>query len=291
MTRLAPLAPVTLAARALGGGLAQRLRAADRRGRVHSAFARAVNVEWLEPGGGLLTLHGPSPLAAPFAMALTAWPEAHQRASWELEPGLPVLARDGRLVVGGLAVDWRCAPVTDLRVTPGAEHARATRDRLVNALASFAHLGGAASLASVPGCAARAAAAGAIRDRDPRAFARASRSLMGLGEGLTPAGDDWLVGALAALHRLGQHWAFEDGHLASVLVGEATGRTTTLGAAFLGHALAGEFSEPARDLAAAESLSSARAAAARLSAMGATSGADTLAGMRAAVHMLREPSS
>ena len=289
MTRLAPFAPVTLTARALGGGLAQRLRATDRRGRIHSAFARAVNVEWLEPGGGLLTLHGPSPLAAPFAMALTAWPEAHQMAAWELEPGLPVFSSEGRLVAGGLEVEWRCVPVTDLRVTPSAEHARATRDRLVNALASFAHPAGAAGLASVAGCTGRAAAARAIRDRDPRGLARASRSLMGLGEGLTPAGDDWLVGTLAALHRLGQHWAFADGHLASVLVGEAIGRTTTIGAAFLAHALAGEFSEPARDLVTAESLPRARAAAARLAAMGATSGADTLAGMRAALDALGAP--
>ena len=289
MTRLAPCTPVTLAARALGRGLAQRLRATDRRGRIHSAFARAVNVEWLEPGGGLLTLHGPSPLAAPFAMALTAWPDAHHMAAWELEPGLPVFSSEDRLVAGGLEVEWRGVPVTDLRVTPGAEHARATRDRLVNALASFAHPAGAAGLASLAGCAARAAAARAIRDRDSRSLARAARSLMGLGEGLTPAGDDWLVGTLAALHRLGQRWAFADGHLASVLVGEATERTTTIGAAFLAHALAGEFSEPARDLVTAESLPRARAAAARLAAMGATSGADTLAGMRTALEALGAP--
>jgi hypothetical protein len=286
MTRLAPFAPVTLAARALGRGLAQWLRATDRRGRIHSAFARAVNVEWLDPGGGLLTLHGPSPLAAPFAMALTAWPDAHHMTAWELEPGLPVFSCEGRLVAGGLEVEWRGVLVTDLRVTPSAEHARVTRDRLVDALASFTHPAGAAGLASLAGCAARAAAARAIRDRDSRGLARAARSLMGLGEGLTPAGDDWLVGTLAALHRLGQHWAFADGHLAAVLVGEATRRTTRIGAAFLAHALAGEFSEPARDLVTAESLPRARAAAARLAAMGATSGADTLAGMRAALDAL-----
>ena len=290
MTRLADLVHTRHTARALGAGLARRLGATDRGGRVHSVFTRAVNLAWLEPGGGLLTLHGPAPLAAPFAVALTAWPEDPGSHPWSLEPGMPVRVRAGHLVVGELDVDWRCARVTDLRVLP-AERAGATRERLMNALGSVAHLAGAAGLASVPGCAARAAASGAIRDRDPRALALASRALMGLGEGLTPAGDDWLVGALAALHRLDQRWAFEDGHLASVLVGEAAARTTTIGAAFLAHALAGEFSEPARDLMTADSLPCARAAAARLSGMGATSGADTLAGMRATVQMLREPCS
>jgi len=94
---------------------------------------------------------------------------------------------------------------------------------------------------------------------------------------------------LAGLHRLAQRWAFEDGHLASALVEEAPARTTTVGAAFLAHALTGEFSEPVHDLVTAEALPRARAAGARLAVMGATSGADTLAGMRAALDALGAP--
>ena len=290
MMRSAAFAHATHAARALGAGLARRLQAVDLHGRVHSVFARAVNVEWREPGHGLLTLHGPAPLAAPFAVALTAWPEhrpsdAWARA-WGLEPGMPVLARDGRVLAGGLVVDWSGARMVELRVLPCAEDARAIWARLAGALADFDDLDGAAGLAAAPGRAARAAAAEAIGGRDPLALTHAARALTGLGEGLTPAGDDWLVGMLAGLHRLGQRWAFENGHLASVLVGEAPARTTTVGAAFLAHALTGEFSEPVRDLVTAESLSRARAAGARLAVMGATSGADTLAGMRAALDAL-----
>jgi hypothetical protein len=271
--------------------MARRLGTSDIGGRIHSVFARAVNIEWDMPGPFLLTLHGPAPLAAPFGMALEAWPDDHPSCAWGLEPGLPVLGRAGRLEAGELEVDWRCARVTDLRVTSWAGEAQSIRDRLTGALTDFDGPDGAAGLASAPGRAARGAAAVAICERDPVALARAARSLMGLGEGLTPAGDDWLVGALAALHRLAQRWAFTGGHLASVLVGEAPARTTTVGAAFLAHALGGEFSEPARDLMTAVSPSSARAAAARLAAMGATSGADTLAGMRAALQMLGDPSA
>ncbi|HET6367797.1 MAG TPA: DUF2877 domain-containing protein [Pseudomonadales bacterium] len=281
MTRLAPSVHAPHAARALGAGLARHLATRELDGRVHSAFARAVNVEWNEPGGALLTLHGPAPLAAPFAMALAGWPEEHG-----LEPGVPVVAKEGRLCAGALVVDWVGATVVDLRVSPCVEDARAARDRLARALAPFDERAGAAGLSAAPGRVARAAAAGALRGRDPVALAQAARSLMGLGEGLTPAGDDWLVGMLAVLHRLAQGWVLEAGHLAAVLVGEAPARTTTVGAAFLAHALGREFAEPVRDLVTAESLSRARAAGARLAAMGATSGADTLSGMRAAVHAL-----
>src|SRR2546430_15360010 len=41
-------------------------------GRIHSVFERAVNVLWGD--GHLLTLHGPGPLAAPFAIALERLP-------------------------------------------------------------------------------------------------------------------------------------------------------------------------------------------------------------------------
>lgn len=275
MTPLASLVSAIRAARALGAGLARRLETGASDGRVHSVFARAINIE---VGGALLTLHGPGPLAAPFAVALMAWPDGHG-----LEPGMPVFATPPRVVADGFVLDWSGARMVDLRVAPVAENARATWHRLFGALTDFDGLAGAAGLAAAPGRAARAAAVEGMRARDPRALARAAHSLLGLGEGLTPAGDDWLVGALAVLHRLAQRWAFAEGHLASVLVGDAAARTTTVGAAFLAHAVAGEFAEPARDLVCAASLAPARAAAARLAAMGATSGADTLAGMRAAL--------
>ena len=54
----------------------------------------------------------------------------------------------------------------------------------------------------------------------------------------------------------------------------------------LRHAIAGQFSEPLRDLAMADSPSAARAAVTSLARMGATSGADTLEGMRATLEAL-----
>ena len=54
MTRLASSVHATHAARALGAGLARHLATRELDGRVHSVFARAVNVEWNEPAGALL---------------------------------------------------------------------------------------------------------------------------------------------------------------------------------------------------------------------------------------------
>ena len=61
-----------LRARALGTGLAARLGAVPRlSGPPTSVFTRAINFEAAD--GALVTLHGPGPLAAPFAIALASW--------------------------------------------------------------------------------------------------------------------------------------------------------------------------------------------------------------------------
>lgn len=101
--------------------------------------------------------------------------------------------------------------------------------------------------------------------------------LAGLGVGLTPAGDDWLVGAML--------WAWlaspDPPSTCSAISQAAAPRTTTLSAAYLRAAAAGRFSAPwHRLLAAVCSGSDAEleAAAQGLLAVGHTSGADALAG-------------
>src|SRR5215468_9944765 len=66
------------------GGLSlERLARSAQPGRVHSVFDRAVNILWGD--GRLFTLHGPGPLAAPFALALERLP-----ARAALAPGMPM---------------------------------------------------------------------------------------------------------------------------------------------------------------------------------------------------------
>lgn len=78
------------------------------------------------------------------------------------------------------------------------------------------------------------ALADAVRHGDPVGAGRAARGLVGLGPGLTPAGDDVLVGLLSALSLLSGPPAMVRAVLAA-----AAGRTTELSLALLRHAAAG----------------------------------------------------
>jgi hypothetical protein len=101
--------------------------------------------------------------------------------------------------------------------------------------------------------------------------------LTGLGNGLTPAGDDFLVGATLA------SWLAhpDPGPLCCALAEVAPPRTTTLSAAFLRAAARGECSAPWHALLTALSEGAERkieAALREILTHGATSGADALAG-------------
>jgi Protein of unknown function (DUF2877) len=99
--------------------------------------------------------------------------------------------------------------------------------------------------------------------------------LVGLGPGLTPSGDDFLVGALAALDALAQtnmHAAL--GHA----VVAAADRTSPMSASFLRAAAAGHIGENLHMMVAAIVTGDADAAVAAAARIGHTSGWDALAG-------------
>jgi hypothetical protein len=124
----------------------------------------------------------------------------------------------------------------------------------------------------------------ALRDDDRLGIRENAARLAGLGPGLTPAGDDYLVGLMAGL----RVWPgpLEDSELspdeACQIILEATeGRTTLLSRAFLHSAKEGLFGENwhelLAELAGGEAIGIQRAAR-RILSSGATSGADALAG-------------
>jgi len=114
------------------------------------------------------------------------------------------------------------------------------------------------------------------------AIAHAVHGLVGLGPGLTPAGDDALIGWLAGVALLG---ADRRCAVLRQAVYARLGRTTDVSRAHLEDALAGEFSEPLAQFANALARTPAEAqrALANLAAVGATSGSDAAAGLLAAV--------
>jgi len=256
----------------LGHRLRRRLEDAPRRaGHVHSVFASVVNVAWHD--GVLLALQAPGALAAPFAAACAPWPAAG------LVPGLAVERAGAGLRVGPHVLTWTAGEIADLEIPPraGAGMGPAELRRALPDLAA------APSLCGPRGRAARGALAAAIRARDAAALERALFGLIGLGEGLTPAGDDCAVGALAVLRRFAAEWAWTP---APALADRLAALTTAVGHGFVAHALAGDFSEPLVWTMIAPTAADAFEAARALAARGATSGADTIAGLATALEAL-----
>lgn len=240
----------------LGSASLERLsREPEKTGRVHSVFERAVNLLWRD--GRLLTLHGPGPLAAPFAVALDRLPPRGT-----LAPGRPI---------GSWSFDWRNAERVALEMPDGP---------LGFASSALPERAGAEALRSTAGARACQALACGIAAGDARAFADAACALIGFGEGLTPAGDDCVLGALAAVHRLAPGWLAARAGQPDRLAEAARSRTTDLARDFLLEALDGRFAEPVLALLTAPTDDQAEKAAGRLLSMGATSGADTLCGIR-----------
>jgi hypothetical protein len=255
-TMIRPAMPRPLRIARLGRVSLERLAArADGEGRVHSVFDRAINILWHD--GRLLTLHGHTPLAAPFAVALSPLPPRGA-----VTPGVRIRTSD---------FDWRRAETVPLEMPRGP--LAFSPDALPEPPCGRA-------LASGAGLRARRALAKGLTLLDLPAFVDAAEMLIGLGEGLTPAGDDCVLGALAAIHRLAPGSFMEDRVQRGRLAEAVSRRTTDVARDFLLEALDGRFAEPVLALLTAHTGRLAGHAMRGLLAMGATSGADTLTGIR-----------
>lgn len=225
-----------------------------------------------------MSLHGPGCLAAPFAAAITQLPP---RSS--LMPGAVVSRHGDRILFGPFVLGGGGGTLADTRIQP----VDGGIDLLVSALAAPEMPSAASSLFFRAGRGALGRMADGIRYGNPQVFVEGACGLIGLGEGLTPAGDDCLVGALAILHRFARPWLARHSEIRPPIAAAARGGTTIVGRDFILHALDGAFSEHVLALVAAESVKDVRRAATRLAATGATSGADTLCGIRLALEALR----
>nr|WP_240929405.1 DUF2877 domain-containing protein [Streptomyces coryli] len=143
----------------------------------------------------------------------------------------------------------------------------------------------------------RAALTRAVLARDPAGIRDGVLALLGLGPGLTPAGDDFLTG-IAVLSALD---GTRLGPFATVLgdvLDERSGRTTLLSATTLREALAGRVRASLADvlcaIPATRRQDTAQAADAlknpvrRALAHGHTSGTDTLSGLVTGLHLEKE---
>jgi hypothetical protein len=116
-------------------------------------------------------------------------------------------------------------------------------------------------------------------------------ALAGLGPGLTPAGDDFLVGFLAALHACRLQIAEEQLIFCQRIAQTAVNQTTTLSAQWLQSAGEGHFGEAWHQLITALNSNVNRAittAAHRLLTTGATSGVDAMSGFLFGIDLVED---
>lgn len=130
-----------------------------------------------------------------------------------------------------------------------------------------------------------------LRLREWDGFAGAADAIVGLGIGLTPAGDDFLAGVLAALHYHGaclRHPVLPQDHLTRLAAALASG-TTLFSGFLLRCAASGHVAEPIGDWLAAVHCADAAGALRSLRQMerlGHSSGLDTFTGLLLALQIL-----
>jgi hypothetical protein len=138
--------------------------------------------------------------------------------------------------------------------------------------------------------------AAACADDDPASATVAAVALLGLGQGLTPSGDDYVGGALFARRVLACRASAAPAwrQAARTIVAAAPARTHPISAALLGDLAAGLGWAPLHDLAAALAAGdggAAVAAARALTRLGHSSGWDLLAGLGAGLGALPHPAA
>lgn len=243
---------------------------APRRGVVHSVFAGAANLCLDEDWWTLLAADRPD---QPSGIRLA--PDAADLPP--LRPGSPVAVRAGHVRAGDAVIDCRAATRWAPGEWPVAAPGLEARLRQLEFTALRRAWPGAATLARALGDALV----------DDRALADAAQRAVGRGPGLTPSGDDVIVGLLTALGM--QRSAARD-RLAHAIA-PALPTTTGLSRHLIGEAALGLPGRALHELGAAL-LSGADfdGATDRALDIGATSGADAAVGLVAGCrHLLLAP--
>ena len=264
---------------------------------VHSVFKKALNLR-VEGGDLLVALTGPAGSGLPWALVLA---EEVDFLSWDLLPGDPCRLEGGALTLGtegvGTRVDLGAAMRSPLPRMPrigrlGVAHraAKTELERIQAAKGSelrYRYLTDPERPASL---AATAIARGASELRSGKGsdLRKALALIVGTGPGLTPSGDDFLGGFLAALAGLKAEAPRSRGRSALLrleslpsLVEEFSARTGEISASMLRAAARGLFDAAIVELAkavAADDSPAAVLALRSLCARGHSSGADTATG-------------
>lgn len=278
-----------VAARSMSRSVVAQMPKPPAVGRLHSVFRRVCIIQC--DNDSLVAVVAPEAGNGPLNVVLERMP-----AGWQnLQPGTAVRFDEKRVRIGGVSVSLDGASIWEPCPDWGRLRADAVQllrrcEPLANWAQEHAPGGGLLSLLREP-LRADEAAESVVHARalagaeaiwagwqgDEGRVRAGTAHLAGLGGGLTPGGDDFLLGAMlcAWLAHANPVW------YCRLIVEAAAGRTTMLSAAFLGAAASGECGAAwHRLLEALEGGSEDRltAAAAAVLSYGHTSGADALAG-------------
>jgi hypothetical protein len=252
----------------------ERFRAGEAAGVVRGATPRAAYVDF---DGFVVALTAPGVPLMPNGVAVA---RSHVRDG-------SARAAPGRIDLPGEAVTWDAGdpPAWEPALRrPSAGDVRALRER---GAAIVTALGVGGGWPSEPGRAGLAGGARgraglehlrrALRDRAPDAAVLAADHLTGLGDGLTPEGDDVLTATAAVVAATGGALGFRDPErgrwLAALVPADAPARTTALSATLLALAVEARIVEPVHRLLDLSNGDGAwRGALATLAATGASTG-------------------
>ncbi|HEY6512580.1 MAG TPA: DUF2877 domain-containing protein [Burkholderiaceae bacterium] len=251
---------------------------------MHSVFAQACNIVWQD---SLLTLAACGLGEGPTVLRLARGAPHDLRSLFDA--GEPVDCRRGALQTRRAelhllhAAVWRPVPPREgLPAVRIEAHLRLAEQRLASHRRTHANVLDGAGAGVVAGL------RDACRALDAAQALRHVARLVGWGEGLTPAGDDFLIGLIAGLDALVDGTGRRElrDALAATLR-DAAPRTTPIAAHYLRLAADGHFAEPLlrlRDALLGEDDDQVVDAALRTALdVGATSGADTVSGLLAAL--------
>jgi hypothetical protein len=240
-------------------------------GHVHSVFAHAVNIAI---GTDLWTLLTRGQSDLPFGIRTVL----DGCAALALQRGDPVAVRAGFIGIGSgparVVVDCRGAsrwqPAPARAIAPGLER----RMTLLATASAGRCWHGTTAIAQ------RVAAT--LRD-EPQGLPRLLAQVVGRGPGLTPAGDDMLLGMLAALRLVPSMPAAAHAAILARSIEPLLASTTDLSAHLLRQAARGLFGRALHELvsALADDTDPLRERVDRVLAIGATSGADACTGVLA----------
>jgi Protein of unknown function (DUF2877) len=279
----------TMNAIAASAGLQPLLEAAAWEGRIAGVFHTSLICHTAP--GRLLHLHAGPQLVSPFSLRLEGDFTAFLQNIRPV-PGMPVRQTASIIDIAG-HLHLRLQEVTYYQ-SPRYVTGQIDREALVMArhtLRSYGHTGGCDRLPGIQTLVT--ATKRALTDGTCGQLLEAARRLVGLGPGLTPSGDDFLVGYLRGLWLLSRDkagiCAILD-RLRDALLPTLDTQTTRVGAEFMRYALDGAFAEildqAAEALVTPTQLQSVQSTMRTLLAQGQTSGTDTTRGLLTSLEAL-----